>query len=115
MYSAKFITRVAAVAFLVAEGKPLNCAKVAVDESFNYDGHQGTAECPDNEVGLCAINNSGDEDIKYEPVTKEQVLQAYNDMCGEKGYFTKHSDGFYFDGEDLPKYDLNGDITPQFK
>lgn len=110
-----FISRVAVVEFLVRSGKPRNRAKVAVDEAFNYDGYHGnsiTGEF-DDEVGICAHNQSDmGEDISYQPVSEEQALTAYDDFCGEGGYFTETSEGFVFDGEDEPKYDLNGDTLP---
>lgn len=99
-----FTTRTEAIEFLVLHhGKPLNRAKVAVDQSFNH-GHGDL---------IAHDFNFDNGDLDPCSATEQDVLQTYNDMCGEdiprySPYFTLEADGFHFEDGEL-MYDVNGD------
>jgi hypothetical protein len=109
-----FTTRKQAIDWLVTQGKPLAHAKVAIDQAFNYDDDGAT----DN---LCR-RTSNDWQFTFAPggtanlsdcvpvtLTEADVLSAYNDFCGPNGYFKLTEQGFCFDGDEQPTYDINGD------
>lgn len=99
----QFTTLTECVNFLVAQGKPLNRAKVAVNESLNYDH-------PNDQLAHDFDSKNGD--LNPCSISESDLLQTYNDMCGleqdHAAYFTEGSDGFYFEDGTL-MYDLNGD------
>lgn len=98
-----FTTRTEAINFLVAQGKPLAHAKVAVNESLNYDDDGDTRDLIAHDFHG---NNPG---LSPCTVTERDLLQTYEDMCGSDGYFTLEADGFHFEGEVKAKFDVNGD------
>lgn len=91
-----FTTRTAAVEHLVkVEGKPLNYAKAAVDQSYNYE--------PNNcQLDLLYGNLTSEE---FEPVTigVPELIMAYNTM---EEMFSVENGVILLDGE--PAYTLEG-------
>lgn len=100
-----FTTRTQAIDFLVAQGKPLNKVKVAIDQGFNYDGiDQATPEGAD--LIAHAYDFVGDPTAKQ--ATEQDVISTYNTFCGPDGYYKLTDKGFVFDGNTNPSYDVNG-------
>lgn len=96
------------VEFLVAQGKPVARARVAVQEAFNYGTAIGGGNSDILLNNLTAHNYNWDNDeLAPVAVTEEQALGSYNDMCGPSGYFTETPAGFVFEGGEL-MYDVEG-------
>lgn len=96
-----FMNRSAAVTFLVAEGKPLNFAKAAVNETYNYEQDQdprdlmwGWPECGED---------TGDGDAVPVVVMSDKLLIAYNTM---EQMFSVENEQILLDGE--ATYDIKG-------
>lgn len=85
-----------AVAYLVAQGNPLASARVAIDQAYNFADDTDTS-------GLLLDSEQNPVEI-----TEIDANAVYNDFCGPNGYFTIKADGYYFDGEVTPMYDLAG-------
>ena len=92
-----FATRSAAKMYLVAQGKPVNYAKAAVDESYNFE--------PDGDVRDLLWGAADDEHPKHQDeffpivVTESQLINAYNTMeemfSVEYGYISVDGDAMY--------------------
>lgn len=92
MQTGSFTTRSAAKMYLVAEGKPVNFAKAAVDETYNFDDDGASDDLI--------------RDAEQQPlcITAEELVVAYNTM---EEMFAIVNNVIELDGE--PLYDINGD------
>lgn len=92
-------TRTQAIDFLVAEGKPLAMARVAVNEAFN----QIPVENDKDELRMVVSPN---ESLIINEVSEESVLAAYDEVISSD--FDSTEDGIFI--LDELKYDLEGDL-----
>lgn len=92
-----FATRSAAMMYLVAEGKPVNFVKAAINESYNYEPDQDVRDL------LWGNDHTGGEMIPV-VITAEEAIRAYNTM--EEMFSVDHGT-IYLDGE--AAYDVFGD------
>lgn len=113
-----FTTRAAAVDYLVAQGKPLNYAKVAIDQGYDYEVDPAFAEKLRSEGkfthpdGLiygwpeCG-EDTGDGDAVPITIDEQDVIAMYNTF---EEMLSIEGNNILVDGEVM--YDLEGNILP---
>lgn len=110
----KFATRTEVISYLVGEGKPLNFAKVAVDQGYNYEADDDTRD-------LC-FRGHEEEDFDFNPVatawdmtedqrptfvTPEDAIAMYNTF---EEMISVEGNNIAIDGEVM--YSIEGNLLP---